>query len=109
MIARFVETRPRLDTDPDTDPVDTVFAFCKAYKEKTSFDLDELYEALAALGYALRQNDPTHDQDAPCANCAHPYERHFDPFEGDREVGCKYCGCVAFVEPEQWKLEPTEG
>jgi len=52
-----------------------------------------------------RQQDPAHDQQAPCARtgCGHPYERHFDPYYGDLEVGCKYCGhytCSEFVEPK---------
>ncbi len=30
--------------------------------------------------------------------CGHPYYRHFDPFEGNRSVGCKYCACYMFEE-----------
>lgn len=29
--------------------------------------------------------------------CGHPYYRHFDPFENDAPVGCKYCQC------ERWE------
>lgn len=45
--------------------------------------------------------DPNHDEVAECARegCRHPYYRHFDPFEGNTEVGCKYCSCESFVEP----------
>lgn len=48
-----------------------------------------------------RRIDPNHDDVAECARegCRHPYYRHFDPYEGDVEVGCKYCDCESFVEP----------
>lgn len=30
--------------------------------------------------------------------CGHPYYRHFDPFDNDAAVGCKYCVCYKFKE-----------
>lgn len=36
--------------------------------------------------------------DARICTCGHSYSRHFDPFEDDKAVGCKYCGCYTFVE-----------
>lgn len=30
--------------------------------------------------------------------CGHPYERHFDGYDENRAVGCKYCTCHHFVE-----------
>lgn len=61
----------------------------------TTVSLKNLREALVGLGYGARYNDPNHDQHIKCT-CGHAYYRHFDPFENDREVGCKYCACTRF-------------
>jgi hypothetical protein len=84
---------------------DVLNAFCDSYRENKPFNQQTLFAALCELGYGLRKRDPKHDQGMACARpgCGHPYERHFDSFDGDREVGCKYCGhsdCEAFVEPK---------
>jgi hypothetical protein len=76
----------------ETDNV--LYAFCDAHRAKRPFDLDVLFKALSDMGYDQHTLDSSHDQLAPLV-----YYRHFDPFEGDREVGCKYCGCHKFVEP----------
>lgn len=33
----------------------------------------------------------------PCA-CGHVYARHFDSYENNAPVGCKYCPCTTFQE-----------
>lgn len=43
--------------------------------------------------------DAAHEQDAPCAHCGHAYYRHYDSYEQNAAVGCKYCGCLEFIEP----------
>lgn len=85
----------------EESPDDVLEAFCLAYREGRPFDQKLVYEALCASGYGLRVRDGAHDQDQACgrSGCGHPYHRHFDPYEGDREVGCKYCPCEAFQEP----------
>lgn len=89
-------------------------AFCDAYREGRPFDKRRLFEAIQMMGYGLRKRDPEHDQNAPCARsgCGHTYDRHFDPYEDDREVGCKYCGhfkCGAFIEPTEGReVTPAE-
>jgi len=30
--------------------------------------------------------------------CGHPYYRHFDSYEDNAPVGCKYCSCYTFAE-----------
>jgi hypothetical protein len=30
--------------------------------------------------------------------CGHPYHRHFDSYENNAAVGCKYCSCGTFEE-----------
>lgn len=30
--------------------------------------------------------------------CGHTYEKHFDSYDDNYPVGCKYCDCVNFVE-----------
>lgn len=43
--------------------------------------------------------NPDYGDDRMC-KCGHPYSRHFDPYEDNRAVGCKYCDCYEFVEAE---------
>lgn len=43
--------------------------------------------------------DPTGDTDRPCV-CGHPYYRHFDSYDDQNPIGCKYCECRVFQEPE---------
>ena len=33
--------------------------------------------------------------------CGHPYHRHFDGYEDNAAVGCKYCRCYNFREDEE--------
>lgn len=40
--------------------------------------------------------DPNFGDDHECADCGHPYVRHFDPYEDFEAVGCKYCDCRVF-------------
>jgi hypothetical protein len=80
-----------------------LYEFCDAYRNGDQFDQQKLYEALCGLGYGKRKLDHSHNQFVECARrgCGHAYEKHFDPYEDNREVGCKYCGykCPAFAEP----------
>jgi len=36
------------------------------------------------------------NSDLPCC-CGHSYYRHFDGYENDPHVSCKYCGCNDFI------------
>jgi hypothetical protein len=42
---------------------------------------------------------PDFGNDREC-QCGHPYIRHFDPFENNDPVGCKYCQCERFQESQ---------
>jgi hypothetical protein len=35
--------------------------------------------------------------DSKMCECGHPYYRHFDGYEDNLHVGCKYCSCYDFV------------
>jgi hypothetical protein len=38
--------------------------------------------------------------------CGHPYHRHFDGYEDNAAVGCKYCACFIFREdPEATRID----
>ena len=43
--------------------------------------------------------NPDYDQDAKC-QCGHPYHRHFDGYEDNAAVGCKYCMCWEFKKAQ---------
>jgi hypothetical protein len=44
----------------------------------------------------IRKFNPHYNQDAKC-QCGYVYSRHFDGYEEDSDVGCKYCDCYTFV------------
>lgn len=46
-----------------------------------------------------RTYNPRYGDDRICV-CGHPYYRHFDSYEDNEPVGCKYCGCYTFKEVE---------
>lgn len=83
------------------------YTFCSKRKDWTGlndglpFDTEEealkiaksFYDETGRLAY-----DPNFGDDKECAHCGHPYSRHFDPYENDEPVGCKYCNCMRFVE-----------
>ena len=51
----------------------------------------------------VMDHNPKHDQDALCI-CGHPYYRHFDSYEHNLAVGCKYCSCSRFGSTiEEWE------
>lgn len=52
----------------------------------------ELDEKIAGLW------DENHDQTAQCT-CGHQYHRHFDSWEDNEPIGCKYCLCDTFTAP----------
>jgi hypothetical protein len=35
--------------------------------------------------------------DGRVCDCGHPYYRHFDSYENNEPVGCKYCPCWEFT------------
>lgn len=41
--------------------------------------------------------NPEYGDNRMCT-CGHTYERHFDSYEDMDPEGCKYCGCIEFVE-----------
>ena len=47
--------------------------------------------------YLVKKYNPLYGDDRVC-ECGHPYYRHFDPYEDNAAVGCKYCGCQDFKE-----------
>ena len=45
-----------------------------------------------------RAYNPNYGDGRLCGHCAHPYIRHFDPYEDYSPVGCKYCECHTFKD-----------
>ena len=74
--------------------------FCDAVGAGGGFPLAKAVEALQLMGIGLPKLDPDHEEvDCGRPGCGHEYSRHFDGYEGDRMVGCKYCSCMDFIEP----------
>jgi hypothetical protein len=44
----------------------------------------------------VKKFNPNYPQDTECV-CGHPYYRHFDGYDGNEPVGCKYCACYEFI------------
>lgn len=47
-----------------------------------------------------RMYNPDYGDDRLCI-CKHPYHRHFDSYENNTAVGCKYCDCFVFMQGEE--------
>lgn len=47
-----------------------------------------------------REYNPDYGDDRVCV-CGHPYHRHFDGYDGNDPIGCKYCECRTFVENDE--------
>lgn len=48
--------------------------------------------------------NPAYGDDRICT-CSHKYYRHFDSYDHNCAVGCKYCECFTFKEmPNQRKM-----
>ena len=43
--------------------------------------------------------NPDYGDDRIC-KCGHPYYRHFDGYDNNKAVGCKYCDCFEFKLPK---------
>ena len=41
--------------------------------------------------------NPEYGDDRTCI-CGHPYYRHFDSYNDNEAIGCKYCDCDVFEE-----------
>lgn len=48
----------------------------------------------------LHKYNPNYGDDRLC-KCGHPYYRHFDSYDENRPVGCKYCQCHTFEEENE--------
>jgi len=46
--------------------------------------------------------NPKYGDDRIC-KCGHPYYRHFDSYEDNYPIGCKYCDCCTFEEENKTK------
>lgn len=46
-----------------------------------------------------REYNPNFGDNRLCV-CGHPYHRHFDSYDDMRAIGCKYCECGMWREPE---------
>jgi hypothetical protein len=44
--------------------------------------------------------NPYFGSDNLCA-CGHPYYRHFDSYDDNYPVGCKYCECMTWKKPKE--------
>lgn len=51
---------------------------------------------LIEIVYVHKYN-PHYGNDRVC-ECGHSYERHFDSYDDNEPVGCKYCDCCTFEE-----------
>ena len=45
----------------------------------------------------VKSYNPNYGDKRMC-ECGHMYYRHFDSYDNNRNVGCKYCDCYDFKE-----------
>jgi len=85
------QTRALYDDDPAVLPIEKSTVNCKA---SGLFPIDP--------AWLIPKYDPKYGDSRVC-KCGHPYYRHFDSYEDNAPVGCKYChgDCLTFREPTE--------
>ena len=63
---------------------------------------EELPYLITTVTKIIREYNPNYGDNRICV-CGHPYYRHFDPYEDNTAVGCKYCQCTIFEDVEPIK------
>lgn len=48
--------------------------------------------------------NPNYGDNRVC-KCGHTYHRHFDSYENNYPIGCKYCNCDNFIEAKKENLK----
>lgn len=66
--------------------------YCETCKKR----LSECQCLPPAFRWGPNVYDPNFGDEREC-RCGHPYYRHFDGYENNAAVGCKYCSCRVFV------------
>ena len=67
---------------------------CVLYE--TTLPVGEQPYIYKGLNSQKKEYNPKFDSDAVC-ECGHAYYRHFDSYENNEPVGCKYCSCYHFT------------
>lgn len=87
-----------------SEKIDTLKLEKKEKKEKGLKELElklntllEYYSSNIEQPYIDGKYNPNYGDNRIC-NCGHVYERHFDSYEDNEAVGCKYCNCFEFKE-----------
>lgn len=80
-----------------SEPTCTGQEDCLAHTHKLTCNGMEDPYLLEAFMMTYRIWNPDYPQDMEC-DCGHPYHRHFDGYEQNAAVGCKYCSCGIFVQ-----------
>jgi len=50
-----------------------------------------------------KKYNPKYGDDRECV-CGHSYHRHFDGYDDNAPVGCKYCSCFEFVPKHELEI-----
>lgn len=58
-------------------------------------------ETVVTIVNTVKEYNPEYGDYRNCV-CGHAYYRHFDGYEGNEPVGCKYCDCNTFIEAKQF-------
>jgi len=95
----FLHHGTRGDYSNAAEILQRIVGYYQSYAEPTEEEMERWTIESDAWLASLPVYDSNHpDTDCNRSECGHAYGRHFDPFEGDRAVGCKYCNCMVFKE-----------
>lgn len=89
---------PALDTKPVLLKVP-----CDTVEEAHAFVAELLQELINEKAKRPPAYDSSFGNERLCA-CGHTYERHFDGYENNAPVGCKYCLCHVWKQPTEDQL-----
>lgn len=94
---RMVVMSPTNEQDPDGSALEELCYQTTAFEQSTDSDGNQLPYRTRGITRTLLQHryNPLYPEDNKC-ECGHAYYRHFDGYENELPVGCKYCNCYTF-------------
>lgn len=67
------------------------------YPKRTQVDIVEFLNFVVC--HDVQPYDSEFGDDQECM-CGHSYYRHFDSYDDNYPIGCKYCDCPSWREPK---------
>ena len=104
------ETARMIETESTSgEPLAPAYVRLAAQVSAQAAEIERLRAEIARYTEEYGALRPPYDRDFGddlLCECGHQYYRHFDGYDGNAPVGCKYCDCAQFKLTALAALEP---